>query len=109
MNIDAEFRRIWWGQDLWRPRQAAAAEDREFFDDNPEVTERLREYVPGEGDSADGFLCFPPECYVVRVTRNGSRGFEVVHRFGPEPEAGPSSAYGEMQEADFDWNDGEAA
>lgn len=97
-EIDREFRRIWWANELWRiPRDAAGAEDREWFEAHPDHTERLREMVPGEGEREASGMCLPSEYYVVRVVRDGFTEYIPIDRFGPEPVVGPSAMFGDAE------------
>lgn len=94
---------MWFDHELFRVvRAAVAAEDRDWFEAHPHDNERLRPYVPGEGDSDSSFFVVPPEQIVVRAFRDGGHVYEVLHPIGPEVEVGPPPAY-------CDWDEGEAA
>lgn len=92
---------MWFRDELWRTvRAAVAAEDREWFEAHPHDTERLRPYVPGEGDSDSSFFVVPPEQIVVRAFRGGVSVYEILHPIGPEAEIAPPPAYWDLDDED---------
>lgn len=104
MSLEDDFRHMWFDHKLFDVvRAAVAAEDREWFEAHPSDNYRLRPYVPGEGDSADGFFITPPEHLMVRAERDGSRTYLTLDPIGPEVEVGPPAAYR------FEWDEDEDA
>lgn len=94
-GTDEEFGRIWWANGLWEiPRQAAEAEDREWFEAHPGCNERYRELVPGEGETDSGGLCLPPEYYVVHVVKDAFVEYMGVDCFGPKPAPSTPAMFG---------------